>query len=169
VVGTCGSRTLENKKTFIQSRYYFTGSTVSAETAAALAAASIVFKDTDPQYSNLCLKHAKELFNFADKTRSDAGYTAATNFYTSHSGFYDELTWAATWIYLATGDTSYLDKAESYVEFWSTEPQTDIMSYKWDTVGMTCATEHSFFWQGLQQADIQGKHGKTFGLLDSRS
>nr|CAK22316.1 endo-1,4-beta-glucanase [Acetivibrio thermocellus] len=107
------------------------GSTVSAETAAALAAASIVFKDTDPQYSNLCLKHAKELFNFADKTRSDAGYTAATNFYTSHSGFYDELTWAATWIYLATGDTSYLDKAESYVEFWSTEPQTDIMSYKW--------------------------------------
>jgi len=77
------------------------------------------------------LKHAKELFNFADKTRSDAGYTAATNFYTSHSGFYDELTWAATWIYLATGDTSYLDKAESYVEFWSTEPQTDIMSYKW--------------------------------------
>jgi len=114
------------------------GSTVSAETAAALAAASIVFKDTDPQYSNLCLKHAKELFNFADKTRSDAGYTAATNFYTSHSGFYDELTWAATWIYLATGDTSYLDKAESYVEFWSTEPQTDIMSYKsghcWDDV-----------------------------------
>lgn len=107
------------------------GSTVSAETAAALAAASIVFKDTDPQYSNLCLKHAKELFNFADKTRSDAGYTAATNFYTSHSGFHDELTWAATWIYLATGDTSYLDKAESYVEFWSTEPQTDIMSYKW--------------------------------------
>jgi len=107
------------------------GSTVSAETAAALAAASIVFKDTDPQYSNLCLKHAKELFNFADKTRSDAGYTAATNFYTSHSGFYDELTWAATWIYLATGDTSYLDKAESYVEFWSSEPQTDIMSYKW--------------------------------------
>lgn len=107
------------------------GSTVSAETAAALAAAAIVFKDTDPQYSNLCLKHAKELFNFADKTRSDAGYTAATNFYTSHSGFYDELTWAATWIYLATGDENYLNKAESYIEFWSTEPQTDIMSYKW--------------------------------------
>jgi len=80
VVGTCGSRTLENKKTFIQVDITSPGSTVSAETAAALAAASIVFKDTDPQYSNLCLKHAKELFNFADKTRSDAGYTAQQTF-----------------------------------------------------------------------------------------
>jgi len=43
------------------------GSTVSAETAAALAAASIVFKDTDPQYSNLCLKHAKELSTLPTK------------------------------------------------------------------------------------------------------
>ena len=107
------------------------GSTVSAQTAAALAAASIVFKDTDREYSGLCLKHAKELFDFADKTRSDEGYTMATSFYESHSGFYDELTWAATWIYLATEDEGYLNKAESYIEFWSTEPQTDIMSYKW--------------------------------------
>jgi len=93
------------------------GSTVSAETAAALAAASIVFKDTDPQYSNLCLKHAKELFNFADKTRSDAGYTAATNFYTSHSGFYDELHGRLHGFILQQGTQAILTKPNPMLNF----------------------------------------------------
>ena len=107
------------------------GSAVSAETAASLAAASIVFKDTDPAYSATCLKHAKELFSFADKTRSDAGYQkAAAGFYSS-GGFWDELSWAATWIYMATNDSAYLDKAESYVDNWGREQQTTTISYKW--------------------------------------
>jgi hypothetical protein len=107
------------------------GSAVCSETAASLAAASIVFKDSDPTYSATCLRHAKELFEFADKTKSDTGYAkAASGFYTS-SGFYDDLSWAATWIYLATNDSTYLDKAESYVPNWGREQQTDIISYKW--------------------------------------
>lgn len=108
------------------------GSAVAGETAAALALASIIFEDTDPSYSALCLRHAKELFAFADKTKSDEGYIiAAEKFYNSWSGFYDELSWAATWIYLATGDEAYLAKAESYVEYWGKEPQSDIIAYKW--------------------------------------
>ncbi len=75
-----------------------------AETAAALASSSIIFRDTDPGYAATCLSHAKDLFTFADTTRSDAGYKAAEGFYSSHSGFYDELTWAAVWLYLATED-----------------------------------------------------------------
>ena len=89
------------------------GSAVSGEAAAALAAASIVFEDTDPDYSALCLEHAESLYEFADSTRSDAGYTAANGFYDSWSGFYDELAWAGAWLYLATGDDAYLDNAES--------------------------------------------------------
>ncbi|MFZ5987066.1 MAG: glycoside hydrolase family 9 protein [Bacillota bacterium] len=107
------------------------GSTVAGETAAALAAASIIFKDTDPDYSALCLSHAKDLYSFADKTKSDAGYTAANSFYKSWSGFYDELSWAAVWIYMATGDATYLTKAEEYVSYWGTEPQTTTIAYKW--------------------------------------
>ncbi|GAE90721.1 endoglucanase [Acetivibrio straminisolvens JCM 21531] len=53
------------------------GSTVVAETAAAMAASSIIFKPTDPGYASTLLKHAKELFDFADTTRSDKGYKAA--------------------------------------------------------------------------------------------
>lgn len=100
------------------------GSTVAGEAAAALAACSVVFKDVDKAYSDKCLSHAKQLFSFADSTKSDAGYTAANGFYSSFSGFYDELIWSATWLYIATGDKTYLNKADGY--FNSFEPD-----YKW--------------------------------------
>lgn len=106
------------------------GSAVSAGTAASLAAAALVFKDSDPAYAEECLKHAKELFSFADITQSDSGYKAASGFYSS-GAFWDELSWAAVWIYLATNDSTYLDKAESYVPNWGREQQTDTISYKW--------------------------------------
>ena len=107
------------------------GSTVVAETAAALASSSIIFRDTDPGYAATCLSHAKDLFTFADTTRSDAGYKAAEGFYSSHSGFYDELTWAAVWLYLATEDSYYLDKAESYEPNWERELGSDTIKYSW--------------------------------------
>ena len=89
------------------------GSAVVGEAAAALAVASLAFKDTDPDYSKLCLEHAKSLYAFADSTRSDSGYTAANGFYNSWSGFYDELAWAGSWLYLATNESKYLDNAKS--------------------------------------------------------
>ncbi len=89
------------------------GSAVVGEAAAALAVASVVFKDVDKEYSELCLEHAKSLYEFSDSTRSDSGYTAANGFYNSWSGFYDELSWAGCWLYLATDDSKYLDNAKS--------------------------------------------------------
>jgi len=90
------------------------GSAVCAETSASLAICSILYKDIDPDYSALCLEHAKSLYKFAEDTKSDDGYTAANGFYNSWSGFYDELAWAGSWLYLATDDQTYLDKAEKY-------------------------------------------------------
>ena len=87
------------------------GSAVTGEAAAALAIASIVFKDTDKDYSRLCLEHAKSLYAFSDSAKSDAGYTAANGFYNSWSG--DELSWAGCWLYTATGDNKYLDNAKT--------------------------------------------------------
>jgi hypothetical protein len=101
------------------------GATVVAETAASLASASVVFKDSDADYSALCLKHAKELFNFADTTRSDSGYTAANDYYKSYSGCLDDLAFAAVWLYMATNDKTYLDKAESCISSLGTD------AYKW--------------------------------------
>ncbi|MCM1333691.1 MAG: glycoside hydrolase family 9 protein [Bacteroides sp.] len=91
------------------------GSTVTASTAASLAACALVFKDSDPAYAETCIKHAKELLSYAESVKSDDGYTAANGFYTSHSGYVDQVAWAAYWLAEATGENSYLRKAKSYL------------------------------------------------------
>jgi len=92
------------------------GSEVAGETAAALAAASIVFKTKNPTYSATLLTHAKQLFNFGDRYRgkySDSIPDAA-KFYNSWSGYNDELAWGAAWLAKATGDQSYTSKAAQF-------------------------------------------------------
>jgi len=112
------------------------GSAVTAEAAASLAVGSIVFKDVDPSFSKLCLDHAISLYAFADKYKSDAGYTEANGFYDSWSGFYDELSWAGAWLYRATGDSSYLSKAK---EYYSKASQDHKWSLCWDDVHIGAA------------------------------
>lgn len=90
------------------------GSTAVGEAAASLAVCSVVFKDIDKEYSQKCLTHAKQLYKFAEETKSDSGYTAANGFYNSWSGFYDELSWAGAWLYTATGEKEYLEKSKKY-------------------------------------------------------
>ncbi|KAG0503534.1 hypothetical protein HPP92_003606 [Vanilla planifolia] len=87
------------------------GSDLAGETAAAMAAASIVFRRSDPSYSNQLLTHARQLFEFADKYRGkyDGSITVAQKYYRSVSGYGDELLWAAAWLYEATDESSYLD------------------------------------------------------------
>lgn len=92
------------------------GSAVSAEAAASLAACAVIYKDIDPAYASECLSHAKQLYDFAERTKSDSGYTAANGFYNSWSGFYDELAWAGMWLYKATSENSYLNKAKQYLD-----------------------------------------------------
>src|SRR5262249_30520933 len=85
------------------------GTEVAAETAAAMASASLVFKTSDPTYKAKLLKHAKQLFNFADKYQgSYSENIPAVQTYYNSTGFHDELLWAASWLYHATGDDSYL-------------------------------------------------------------
>lgn len=108
------------------------GATVVAGTSAALAAAAVVFKDTNPQYAEECLKHAKELYIFGDKYQSDAGYSpAASNFYNSGSKWYDELAWACIWLYMATNDSSYIDKAKTYLPNFPKLMGVQATDYKW--------------------------------------
>ncbi|GLJ16538.1 hypothetical protein SUGI_0282880 [Cryptomeria japonica] len=85
------------------------GSDVAAETAAALAAASIVFKTSDASYSQTLIERAKQVFDFADKYRgsySDSLSSAVCPFYCSYSGYQDELLWGASWLQKATEDDS---------------------------------------------------------------
>lgn len=87
------------------------GSDLAGETAAALAAASMVFRRYNPSYSAELLKHAYQLFDFADKYRGkyDSSITIAQKYYRSVSGYADELLWAAAWMYKATNNGYYLN------------------------------------------------------------
>ncbi|KAL2316994.1 hypothetical protein Fmac_030870 [Flemingia macrophylla] len=87
------------------------GSDLAGETAAAMAAASIVFRKTNPHYSHLLLHHALQLFEFGDKYRGnyDASVGVVKSYYASVSGYMDELLWAATWLYKATDNNEYLE------------------------------------------------------------
>ncbi|MCO5583485.1 hypothetical protein L7F22_037410 [Adiantum nelumboides] len=82
------------------------GTEVAAETAAALAAASIVFQRVDAAYSKRLLKRALMVFRFADRYR--ASHTGECPFYCTVSGYEDELLWGAAWIFKASGLSSYL-------------------------------------------------------------
>ncbi len=107
------------------------GSDLAGETAAAMAASSMVFKKADANYSSILLRHAQELFQFADQYKglySDC-ITDAKDFYKS-SGYNDELVWAAAWLYRATGEKEYLDKAEEYYDNLTENPN-DIKPYNW--------------------------------------
>ncbi|MEW9549908.1 glycoside hydrolase family 9 protein [Nonomuraea sp. NPDC050783] len=109
------------------------GSDLAGETAAAMAASSIVFRPTDAAYADTLLRHAKQLYTFADTVRkkySDC-ITDAQGYYNSWSGYNDELVWGAIWLYRATDDASYLAKAETGYDSLSNEQQTTTKSYRW--------------------------------------
>ncbi|KAL4027579.1 hypothetical protein IC575_010748 [Cucumis melo] len=87
------------------------GSDLAGETAAAMAAASIVFRKTNSHYSHLLLHHAQQLFEFGDKFRGkyDASVGTVKSYYASVSGYKDELLWAALWLFEATDNQQYLE------------------------------------------------------------
>ncbi|MTH96069.1 glycoside hydrolase family 9 protein, partial [Roseibium sp. RKSG952] len=106
------------------------GTEVVAETAAALAASSILFRnDGQTEYADELLAQAEQLFAFGEAYQgkySDA-IEDVGQFYNSWSGYEDELSWASNWLYQATGDSDYLAKSESYYTGGGTN-----WAYSWD-------------------------------------
>ncbi|KAJ9588696.1 hypothetical protein L9F63_018010, partial [Diploptera punctata] len=93
-------------------------SDLAGETAAAMAAASIVFKNVDSSYSNTLLSHAEQLFTFANTKRKVYSESIADALHYRSTGYEDELVWGAIWLYKATGNSNYLTTAEQlYSEF----------------------------------------------------
>ncbi|KGN52647.1 endoglucanase 9 [Cucumis sativus] len=105
------------------------GSDVAGETAAALAAASLVFRRVDRKYSKVLLATAKKVMEFALEHRgsySDSLSSAVCPFYCSYSGYKDELVWGAAWLLRATNNVKYFNLLKSL----GGDDVTDIFS--WD-------------------------------------
>ncbi|CAN6566601.1 unnamed protein product [Malus baccata var. baccata] len=97
------------------------GSEVSAEIAAALAASSMVFKDSDRFYSALLLNRSIQVFEFADKYRgsyNDSIGEGACPFYCDFSGYMDELLWGAAWLYKVTKAPYYWDYVLANIHYF---------------------------------------------------
>ncbi|XP_046572617.1 endoglucanase E-4-like isoform X1 [Haliotis rubra] len=109
------------------------GSDVSAETAAAFAMGSVVFKDKDPAFSAKLLSAAKTLYDFAKKYQgiySNSVNQAAGYYRSSH--FKDELCTGSAVLYKVTGEAKYLADAKSF--------NTDEVpwGYSWDDTKIAC-------------------------------
>jgi hypothetical protein len=87
-----------------------------AGVSAALASTAQVFKSEDPGYAAGLVQTATELYAWAAASPgkySDFYKKQTASIYRS-SDFLDALAWAAGWLYQATGDASYLDKAAGH-------------------------------------------------------
>ncbi|KAG0451937.1 hypothetical protein HPP92_025948 [Vanilla planifolia] len=100
------------------------GTEIAAETAAAMAASSIVFRKIDRPYARRLLNKAKLLFEFARNYKGT--YDGECPFYCSYSGYNDELLWAATWLYIAT-------RRDVYYKYITEEAITaSVAEFSWD-------------------------------------
>ncbi len=83
---------------------------VWGNTAASLAIMYLNYYNINSTYANICLDHALQMY---DLGTTYFGLSDGHGFYPSAS-FWDDLAWAAIWLYKATGQESYLDDLASY-------------------------------------------------------
>ncbi|KAL0080080.1 Six-hairpin glycosidase-like protein [Phycomyces blakesleeanus] len=97
------------------------GTDAAALTAAAFASAACLFKNqlNDSSYAETLLSHAISLYSFAETAQPFQVYTNAIpqgkDFYDTNV-FYPQLVYGAQWIFRATGNTTYRDKASTYFD-----------------------------------------------------
>lgn len=114
-----------------------TCTTVVADMASALTTGYLILKDEEPELAEKYLKQAKDLFKRADSTRSNDGQGVQKGYYNiTQSGtdddYVDELMVAANFLYMATGEQSYLDLCESdYIPAFPLESQSTDRKFTW--------------------------------------
>lgn len=110
---------------------------MAGETSAALAASSIVFRNTEPDYSSETLRHARELYRFANRYRGlyHEAIRGAAQYYES-TDYGDELAWAAAWLFKATNDSRYLEDAEHHYQHFHLKERPNEFFYNKKVAGV---------------------------------
>lgn len=91
-----------------------------ASAAASLAINYLNFKDTDPAYAEKSLDYAKALWKFSNDNPKELSDNAdgPKGYYRSEK-WEDDYCWAAAWLFLCTEDSSYLESAAQYVDYYA--------------------------------------------------
>jgi len=95
-------------------------------TSAALSIMYLNYKSVDATYANQCLQAAKDLYTLG-KTYQGKG--DGQSFYASHS-YWDDLAFAAAWLYQIEGNSTYLTEIDSYLSH-TDEFGANVFSNKW--------------------------------------
>ncbi|KAL3827804.1 hypothetical protein ACJIZ3_016606 [Penstemon smallii] len=141
------------------------GTEVAAETAAALAAASLVFRKSDPTYSKLLARRAIRVFEFADKHRG--AYSIGLRpyvcpYYCDFSGYQDELLWGAAWLHKATRNPTYLSYIQANGNTLGADESDN--TFGWDNkhVGARILLSKAFLVQNVQPLHDYKSHADNF-------
>ena len=107
---------------------------VIGEMAAALASGAAALDGTISASKKAdYLKHADSMYELAKSSPDDSVYndSDAQGFYMSHH-CYDQLFYAANWLYIATGDDKYLADAKSFIpKLDKMLGEGDVIAYGW--------------------------------------
>ena len=117
------------------------GADLGGSISAALSSASILFRNSgenETEYANKLLEKAIEVYEDAKNAKylfSRADYNISVLY--NSSTMYDDLAWAAGWLYKATRKTEYLDQLYNhYIQHLSKEASVSDWKYAfdWDNV-----------------------------------
>ncbi|KAF8724388.1 hypothetical protein HU200_021422 [Digitaria exilis] len=141
------------------------GSDVAAETAAALAASSLVFRKSDPAYASRLLARAKRVFDFADRHRGAYSTGLAADvcpYYCSYSGYQDELLWGAAWLHRATKSPTYLTYIQTNGQVLGADESDN--TFGWDNkhAGARILIAKSFLVQRVASLHEYKSHADAF-------
>ncbi|KAF8607612.1 Six-hairpin glycosidase [Ceratobasidium sp. AG-I] len=108
-------------------------SEILGESAAALAATSVIFAQKDKAYSDKLLGHATDLYTRATTNLGSYMQSQHPNLKTVKEWYpstiyTDELAWGAAWLYVATKDEKYRVESDG----WIAKSADHLSEYSWD-------------------------------------
>jgi endoglucanase len=147
-----GPSELESSTLYPRPAWLATTETPAADqTASAAAALAVMSLLTTGSYSAECLQYAEALYSFS-LANPGTGYSGG--FYNS-SGYVDKEAWAATWLYLATGQWSYIN------DIVSTDSSGNYTGFLGNIVQNTTDS-----WQNTWVMNWDTRWGGVFSVLD---
>ncbi len=103
-------------------------------TSASLTMAYLVFKDSDPEYAEKCLKYSLALFEFAERADEKAVNKEGGKGYYTSTKWEDDYCYAAISLYHATKEEKYLDIVLSLVDYYAPSCWTYCWNDTWAAV-----------------------------------
>lgn len=110
------------------------GADLGGSVSAALAAAATLFKESEAEYSAALLQKSQQIYedSIGAKFRFNRADYNMSELYNS-SSMYDDLAWAAGWLYKATKEKRYLEDVYShYIEYLEEEGPASAWKYAFD-------------------------------------